>query len=76
MFHWGVIALLVKSLVRIAAKRGIILVARVLIVAIEKEIKRKIENGEARDRMEALRGTFEEWKRWFNERPGQGLATE
>ena len=78
MWHWSAIILLVKTLVpvmvRTAAKRGVVLIARKVVESLEKEIRRKVESGEVRDWKEAVQKTVEEWKRWFDDRPGQDPA--
>ena len=81
MVYLSVIAFSVKTVVvplaGIAAKKvvrvGVPIAIDLVGEWVGNEIRRKIQTGQARSRLEALGQTFDEWKQW---RPGRPAATE
>ena len=81
MVYLSVIALTVKTVVvplagtaaKKAVRVGVPIAVDLVREWVGKEIRRKIETGEAGSRLEALGQTFYEWKQW---RPGRTAATE
>ena len=84
MVHLAVIAWSVRTVVvplaRTAAKKAVLVGVPIAVDLVgewvRNEIRRKVEAGEARSRLEALGQTFDEWKQWLASRPGLKAATE
>ena len=84
MVHFSVIALTVRTVVvplaRTAAKKAVLVGVPIAVDLVgewvRNEIRRKVEAGEARSRLEALGQTFDEWKQWLANRPGRKAARE
>ena len=84
MLHLTVIAWSVKTVVvplaRTAVKKAVLVGVPIAVDLVREwvgnEMRRKVEAGEARSRLEALGQTFDEWKQWLANRPGRKAATE
>ena len=65
---------------RTAAKKAVLVGVPIAVDLVGEwvgnEIRRKVEAGEARSRLEALGQTFDEWKQWLANRPGRKAARE
>ena len=84
MVHLAVIALSVRTVVvplaRTAAKKAVLVGVPIAVDLVREwvgdEIRRKVEAGEARSRLEALAQTFDERKQWLAQRLSRKVATE
>ena len=84
MVYLSVIALTVKTVVvplagtaaKKAVRVGVPIAVDLVGEWVGNEIRRKVQTGQARSRLEALGQTFDEWKQWFANRPGRSAATE
>ena len=76
MFYLPIIVLPVKTLAPVLARKAAAIVVAWGIHEMHKAISKKMESGEARDPVEALRLVANEWARWLKQDPNQGPATE
>ena len=84
MLHLTVIAWSVKTVVvplaGTAVKKAVLVGVPIAVDLVREwvgnEMRRKVEAGEARSRLEALGQTFDEWKQWLAQRPSRKVATE
>ena len=84
MVHLSVVAFSVKTVVvplagvaaRKAVRVGVPIAVELVGEWVGSEIRRKVQSGEARSRLEAMGQSVGEWRRWFASRPGRGVAVE
>ena len=82
MVHLSVAALTVKTVVvplagvaaRKAVRVGVPIAVELVGEWVGSEVRRKIESGEARSRLEAFGQSVAEWRQWFASRPGRGVV--